>query len=107
MGEPVEEVTNVLSSLTGVTNSAVQPCDLLHRSSKVLQFDFSGEGKNKTSLSNYGNMRAPLLCSSLIHLYITTVALITFTPRLSPRMNARNVGEAWEGGCYDRTTAYC
>ena len=91
MGEPVEDVmvgglacgggdgtqvTNVLSSLTGVTNSAVQPCDLLHRSSKVLQFDFSGEGKNKTSLSNYGNMCAPLLCSSLIHLYITTVTAL-------------------------------
>ena len=93
-------MTNVLSSLTGVTNSAVQPCDLLHRSSKVLQFDFSGEGKNKTSLSNYGNMCAPLLCSSSVHYGC-------FTPRLSPCMNARNVGRAWEGGCYDRTTAYC
>ena len=44
----VSEVYEILSSLTEVTNSAVQPCDLLHRGSKVLQFDFSGEGKNKT-----------------------------------------------------------
>ena len=43
----VGEVYEILSSLTEVTNSAVQPCDLLHRGSKVLQFDFSGEGKNK------------------------------------------------------------
>ena len=60
----VSEVYEILSSLTEVTNSAVQPCDLLHRGSKVLQFDFSGEGKNKTGLSNYANNLCPVLCST-------------------------------------------
>ena len=72
-----------------MTNSAVQPCDLLHRSSKVLQLDFSGEGKNKTSLSNYFNLCSLLLCSSWV-----------LAPKLSPCINARN----WAGPGKEATT---
>ena len=74
------EVYEILSSLTEVTNSAVQPCDLLHRGSKVLQFDFSGDGKNKTGLSNYVNL-CPLLCSTWV-----------LAPKLSLCMNAKKTG---------------
>ena len=87
------EVYEILSSLTEVTNSAVQPCDLLHRGSKVLQFDFSGEGKNETGLSNYVNL-CPLLCSTWV-----------LAPKLSLCMNAKKLGGVWERSYYDRTTA--
>ena len=89
----VGEVYEILSSLTEVTNSAVQPCDLLHRGSKVLQFDFSGDGKNKTGLSNYVNL-CPLLCSTWV-----------LAPKLSLCMNAKKLGGVWERSYYDRTTA--
>ena len=64
-----------------MTNSAVQPCDLLHRSCKVLQLDFSGEGKNKTGLSSYDNWCSLLLCSSWVS-----------APKLSPCINATGRG---------------
>jgi len=77
----VGEVYEILSSLTEVTNSAVQPCDLLHRGSKVLQFDFSGDGKNKTGLSNYANLCPLLLCSTWV-----------LAPNLSPLHERQKTG---------------